>query len=130
MGGRKRKATYYAEEDDWLPTYAAGPGSSNYATAAGSSSNPIVLDDTPPKPKRQRKAKDSSAPAAEKRAARMKARPPQNILERLERVRLQRHVEHRVFCPYFRLTNCCLSIDSSWWRENAKAKRYGRNFKS
>ena len=96
MGGRKRKAAYYVEEDDWLPTYAAAPGGSNYM-AAGSSSNPIVLYDTPPKPKRQRKVKDTSGPAPEKRAARMKAKPPQNILERLERVRSQRYTRYRVF---------------------------------
>ena len=72
--------------------------------APGSSSNPIVLDEpTPPKPKKQRRkvaAGTSAGPAPEKRGAIMKKKCPQNILERLERVREQRYVLRVVLSPY------------------------------
>lgn len=107
MVARKRKAAHDVE-DDWLPTVAPPPGYPGYnpnyagsstaaagygmAAVAGSSSNPILLDSPPaPSPKKRRRgAKDPDAPVPEKRGAIMKKKCPQNILDRLERVRDQR----------------------------------------
>ncbi|THH27914.1 hypothetical protein EUX98_g6263 [Antrodiella citrinella] len=109
MGVRKRKVSDVYDYDDLLPTLPTSAYSGGYPTAgsssgsypaSGSSTNPIVLDapslptptmvSKPPPAKRQRKQKDPNAPVPEKRGAILKKQCPQNIIQRVERVREQR----------------------------------------
>lgn len=68
------------------PTMSTEAGSSSLAGVASNSSQPAAPA------KRGRKKKDPNEPVPEKRQAMFKKHCPQNIMERLERVRTQRSV--------------------------------------
>ena len=90
------------EDDDtsWMPPRPARPYSSHASTSYVPTTRrppqpePALV---PPPAKKQRKQKETKAASSqEKRPARFRAKCPQNILERLDRVVSQRYASSRV----------------------------------